>query len=148
LEKRFTDFIKWLAAASNLGILRWSLAWVVKMKDFQDIFIRFIVGGTLVVAVYILASLLPWHSLAGIFAAFPGVMAAAVSLAGWRQGDETAAEVAKGSIVGMIGSTACVLATLFILGFIKIWWVALLIAILVWFGTSLLIHWILGKCQN
>jgi hypothetical protein len=118
------------------------------MKDFQDIIIRFLVGGTVVVAVYILTTLLPWRSLAGVFAAFPGVMAAAVSLAGWRQGDRTAAEVAKGSVIGMLGSTACVLATLFILGFLKVWWIALLIAILVWFGASLLIHLILGKWQN
>jgi hypothetical protein len=120
------------------------MAGVVKMKDFQDILIRFLVGGTVVVAVYILSSLLPWRSLAGVFAAFPGVMAAAVSLAGWRQGDQTAAEVAKGSVIGMLGSTACVLATLFILNFLKVWWIALLIAILVWFGVSLLIHWLLA----
>jgi hypothetical protein len=124
------------------------MAWVVKMKNFQDIMIRFIVGGTVVVAVYILASLLPWRSLAGVFAAFPGVMAAAVSLAGWRQGDQNAAEVAKGSVIGMLGSTACVLVTLFIVGFLKIWWLALLIAIFVWFGVSLLVHWILGKLRH
>jgi Protein of unknown function (DUF3147) len=121
---------------------------VVKMKDFQDIMIRFLVGGTVVIAVYILASILPWRSLAGIFAAFPGVMSAAVSLAGWRQGDRAAAEVAKGSVIGMLGSTACVLATLFILEFLKIWWVALLIAIFVWFGASLFIHWLIGQLKK
>jgi hypothetical protein len=114
------------------------------MKDLQDILIRFLVGGTVVIMVYVLAAVLPWRSLAGIFAAFPGVMAAAVSMAGWRQGDQTAAEVAKGSAIGMLGSTACVLATLLLISFLKIWWLALLIAILVWFASSLLIHQLLG----
>jgi hypothetical protein len=118
------------------------------MKDFQDILIRFLVGGTVVLAVYILAALLPWRSLAGVFAAFPGVMAAAVSMAGWREGDHTAAEVAKGSVIGMLGSTACVLTTLLVLRFLRVWWVALIIAILVWFGASLLVHWLLRKFRH
>jgi hypothetical protein len=133
-----------LAGGIIFGVLWRSLAEVANVKDFQDIVIRFLIGGTVVAVVYILASLLPWRSLAGVFAAFPGVMAAAVSLAGWRQGNQTAAEVAKGSVIGMLGCTACVLATLFILKFLKNWWLALLIAIVVWFAVSLIIHGLLG----
>jgi uncharacterized membrane protein (GlpM family) len=113
--------------------------------SWSDIFIRFLIGGTVLVIVYVLSIYVPWRSFAGVFAAFPGVMATAVSLAGWRQGSETAADVATGSVVGMLGGTACVIAMLWTLPVIKSWGVALVISIITWFVVSLILHVIWGR---
>jgi hypothetical protein len=108
--------------------------------SWGDIFLRFIMGGTVLVLVYILSVYVPWRSFAGVFAAFPGVMATAVGLAGWRQGSDVAADVAIGSVVGMLGGTACVFAMLVFLPMIGNWGFALTIAIATWFLVSLILH--------
>lgn len=115
---------------------------VAEMKDSEwvDLLIRFVVGGTILVVVYIMAMILPWRSIAGVFAAFPGVMSSTVGLTGWRQDSLAAAEVAKGSVIGMLGGLVCILATLATLTFIKIWWVGLSLGIVAWFGASFLLN--------
>jgi len=50
--------------------------------DFRDQGLRFVFGGTAVATCYILLQLIPSKSFAGIFAAFPAVMAASVIMAG------------------------------------------------------------------
>ena len=51
--------------------------------DFRDLGLRFVFGGTAVAVCYILLQLIPSKSFAGIFAAFPAVMAASVIMAGY-----------------------------------------------------------------
>jgi hypothetical protein len=118
----------------------------MKGSEWADLLIRFVVGGTILVVVYVMAMLMPWRSIAGVFAAFPGVMSSAVGLTGWRQDSLAAAEVAKGSVLGMLGGLVCVLATLATLTFIKLWWVGLMVGILAWFAASFLLNAIIyGK---
>lgn len=112
----------------------------MRRQDLSDVAVRFVVGGLVLVVVYVLSAALPWKSFAGVLAAFPGVMAAAVGLSGWRQGSKTASDVARGSVVGMIGCLACVLVTLLVLPVVRLWWAALAIAIAAWFGVSLALH--------
>lgn len=112
----------------------------MKGLNLQDVALRFLIGGTVVALVYLLVLYVPWRSFAGVFASFPGVMATAVALAGWRHGSRAAADVAYGSVIGMIGATACVVAMLVLLPIINNWGVSLLIAIGVWFGVSLLLR--------
>jgi hypothetical protein len=45
--------------------------------DWRDLTLRFLLGGAAVAACYIFLGLIPWKTFAGIFAAFPAVMAAA-----------------------------------------------------------------------
>ena len=124
---------------------------MVKVKDSEwlDLLIRFVVGGTILVGVYVLSKLMPWQSIAGVFAAFPGVMSSTVGLTGWRQDSLTAAEMAKGSVIGMLGGLVCILATLATLSFIAIWWVGLAVGIIAWFPASFLLHELFyGKRQS
>jgi len=141
------DCIKRLADSGDFDICRRVGMGVVEMKDSEwvDLFIRFVVGGTILVIVYILAMALPWRSFAGIFAAFPGVMASTVGLTGWRQNSEAAAEVAKGSAIGMLGGLVCILVTLAMLRATDSWWVALLIGVIAWFGASFPMHYLFQK---
>jgi hypothetical protein len=111
-----------------------------EMKDLQDVVIRFLVGGTVLAGVYIISIILPWRSLSGVFAAFPAIMAAVAALTGWKQGSKTASDVARGSVSGMAGATACVLTSLIVLNIIHTWWLALILAILIWFTVSMLVH--------
>lgn len=113
---------------------------VMKRNDWIDVGIRFVVGGSVLVAVYVLSALLPWRSFAGVFAAFPGVMAAAVGIAGWRQGSALASEVARGSVVGMLGGLACIITSLILLPVLQNWWVTLILAIVAWLAVSVAIH--------
>jgi uncharacterized membrane protein (GlpM family) len=61
-------------------------------------------------------------------------------MAGIREGDGTAAEVARGAVAGMVGCTACVLAALFFCGALGSWPQGLTVAVAVWFVTALLIN--------
>ena len=120
----------------------------MKGSDWLDLLIRFVVGGTILVLVYLMALLTPWRSLAGVFAAFPGVMASTVGLTGWRQDSRAAAEVARGAVIGMLGGVVCVLATLATLAVIKTWWIGLTFGVVAWFGASFLFHFIFKKKQS
>lgn len=117
-------------------------------NNWQDTLLRFLIGGSVLVLVYLLAALLPWQSFAGVFAAFPGVMAAAVGLAGWRQGSTVAADVARGSVLGMISGVPCILTTMAIISSTHNWWLALSCAIMVWFTVSIILHSIFTKTRK
>ncbi|MDO7787402.1 DUF3147 family protein [Desulforamulus aquiferis] len=80
-------------------------------KNIIDLSVRFVLGGSAVALCYILLIIIPWKSLAGIFAAFPAVMISAVIIAGSEKGRTEASEVAYGAIAGMCGGLICVLAT-------------------------------------
>lgn len=108
-----------------------------KRLDLREIIIRFIIGGTVVVLCYLISVFSPVKYIGGIFAAFPAVMAAAVSMAGLRDGSKKAAEVATGAVSGMIGSTACVLAAIYLMGVLKSWPLGLAGALVVWAAVSL-----------
>jgi len=105
-------------------------------KFYLDLLLRFLLGGSAVVICYILSILLPWKAFAGIFAAFPAVMIAAVSMAGWQNGSQAAANVASGAVCGMWGCLTCVLTALFLMIYLHCWQFALLLALVVWFISS------------
>jgi len=77
--------------------------------DIRDLGLRFIFGGLAVAACYVVLQFVPSKSFAGIFAAFPAVMAAAVIMAGHFGNSEQAADIALGASAGMLGCTICVL---------------------------------------
>ena len=104
--------------------------------DFRDLSLRFIFGGTAVAACFILLQLIPSKSFAGIFAAFPAVMAAAVIMAGHFGSSEQAADIALGASAGMLGCTICVLTAIFCMEHLNSWGISLIIALSVWFFSS------------
>lgn len=117
----------------------------MKRNERGDLAVRFVVGGSVLVVVYVLSAVLPWKSFAGVFAAFPGVMAAAVGLSGWRQGSKAASEVARGSVIGMVGCLACVLVSLLALPTVGFWWAALILGLAAWLLVSLAVHALVNK---
>ena len=117
-------------------------------KINPDYLIRFLVGGSILVLVYVLSAILPWKIMAGMFAAFPGVMAAAVILSGWRQGDTVAAETARGSVYGMVGGLVCVIITVLVLGFGGHWLLALVAGLGAWLSASILLHAIVRQVRE
>lgn len=108
----------------------------------KDLLIRFIFGGTAVMASYIVTIVSPWEILSGIFAAFPAVMLTAVIMVGIKSGSEKAAQIAKGSVYGMIGGVVCVLAVLFALQQGVSWIASILIGIVCWLISSVCISYI------
>ncbi|MDY9924912.1 DUF3147 family protein [Methanosarcina sp.] len=104
--------------------------------DVQDLGIRFIFGGTAVAACYILLQHLPSKSFAGIFAAFPALMAAAVIMAGHFGTSEQAADIALGASAGMLGCTVCVFTAIFCMEHLNKWGLSMAIALSVWFFSS------------
>ncbi|HAW71853.1 MAG TPA: hypothetical protein DHD79_12590 [Firmicutes bacterium] len=117
-------------------------------KSSQDYLLRFLVGGSILVLVYILSAVLPWKTLAGMFAAFPGVMAAAVILSGWRQGDGAAADTAQGSVYGMVGGLVCVIVTVLVLSLGGYWLLALAAGLVAWLSSSILLHAIVRRIRE
>lgn len=105
----------------------------------QDLFIRFILGGTAVALSYIITVISPWKILAGIFAAFPAVMLTAVIMVGMAAGTKKAANIAKGSVYGMMGGLVCVTTVLFVLQTSKNWGLSILIGLIAWLGSSIAI---------
>lgn len=112
--------------------------------DWRDLSLRFIMGGGAVAACYVLSVVLPWKAFAGIFAAFPAVMIAAVSIAGLSEGSGSAAEVAAGAVCGMSGCTTCVLASIFLMEYFGSWQVGMTLSLIVWYISSILYFRILG----
>jgi hypothetical protein len=104
--------------------------------DFRDLGIRFVFGGTAVAACYILLQQLPSKSFAGIFAAFPAVMAAAIIMAGHFGNSKQAADIALGASAGMLGCAVCVLTATFCMEHLNSWGFSLAIALVVWFFSS------------
>jgi hypothetical protein len=104
--------------------------------DFRDLGLRFIFGGAAVAVCFILLQLIPSRSFAGIFAAFPAVMAASVIMAGHFGNSEQAADIALGASSGMLGSTICVLTASFCMKHLNSWGLSLVIALSIWFFSS------------
>lgn len=121
----------------------------MKNLDMRDLALRFVLGGSAVAACYIMLQLIPWKSFAGIFAAFPAVMVAAVIMAGVFESSRQAADVALGATAGMLGCTVCVLTAVFCMIHINSWAISLLIATLAWFISSVifirLVQKLMGK---
>lgn len=104
----------------------------------MDLLIRFLLGGGAVAGCYLLLLILPWKSFAGIFAAFPAVLASAVIMSGWLEGPEAASQLALGATAGMLGCTVCVAVALWgLLAGIEWGW-AIVLSIPAWLISSLL----------
>lgn len=119
------------------------------MKNlWLDLALRFVLGGGTIVICYILSVILPWKAFAGIFAAFPAVMIAAVSMAGIGDGSRSAGEVAGGAVVGMLGCATCVLTAIFCMAYFRSWQVGLSISLVVWFISSIFYFKVMGHIKN
>ena len=114
----------------------------------KELFYRFLLGGTAVLLRYLVPGLLPWQMLSGIFAAFPAVMIVAVMMMGFSHGSKKAAQLAQGSIYGMVGCTICVISVLAFLRLTHIWWVSILLGLLFWFGSATLLYKIIRKTKS
>jgi len=117
-------------------------------QDFTDIVMRFLFGGGAVALTYIVSLFVPWKSFAGIFAAFPAVMSAAIILTGLRHGNKSAAEVAYGAIAGMLGCTFCVIGALIALYYFNDWVICLAISTIIWFASAALSFSIINYIHN
>ncbi|RXA21853.1 DUF3147 family protein [Methanosarcina sp. MSH10X1] len=104
--------------------------------NFRELAIRFAFGGTAVAACFILLQIIPSKSFAGVFIAFPAVMASAVIMAGYFGTSEQASDIALGTSAGMMGCTICVLTAVFCMEHLNRWGLSLVIAISVWFFSS------------
>lgn len=107
-----------------------------KNSIIKDLTLRFLLGGGSVAACYILLQVIPWKSFAGIFAAFPAVMVAAVIMTGVFEGSRQAADVALGATAGMAGCTVCVLTAILCMIYLNNWAISLIIATIAWFFSS------------
>lgn len=105
----------------------------------KDLLIRFILGGTAVMLSYIVTMVSPWEILAGIFAAFPAVMITAVLMMGITSGSKYAAQVANGSVYGMIGGVVCVITVWFGLKVSDQWIFSVCLGLLFWLGSSIIV---------
>ncbi|MGI5920507.1 MAG: DUF3147 family protein [Syntrophomonadaceae bacterium] len=106
--------------------------------DIRDLTLRFLLGGGSVAACYIFLQLIPWKSFAGIFAAFPAVMVAAIIMSGIFEGSRQASDVALGATAGMLGCTVCVLTAVFFMASWGSWAISLIIATAAWFFSSVI----------
>lgn len=105
----------------------------------NDLLMRFILGGGAVMVSYLIIVISPWAILGGIFAAFPAVMITAVLMAGITKGTKNAANIANGSIYGMIGGVICAATVWVVLNVSHIWTLSMILGLLVWLGSSLMI---------
>ena len=81
----------------------------------------------------------PWEILAGIFAAFPAVMITAVLMVGLSSGSKNAANVARGSVYGMIGCVVCVATVWTSLTITNKWGFSIILGLLLWLASSIFI---------
>lgn len=102
----------------------------------MDLLIRFIMGGAAVMLSYLVAVMSPWKILAGIFATFPAVMVTAVLMVGIATGSKSAANVAKGSVFGMIGGVVCVITVLLSLQMTQNWLLSIVMGLIFWLCSS------------
>ncbi len=107
-------------------------------SETSEIVLRFLMGGLAVVVCWLVSAYAPVKFISGVFAAFPVVMVAAVSMAGVRDGNRVAAAVARGAVAGMVGCAACVLAALYFIRALNSWPLGLGISLIVWLAVSLL----------
>ncbi|NMD69677.1 DUF3147 family protein [Bacillus sp. DNRA2] len=114
----------------------------------QDLFIRFILGGTAVMLSYLITVLSPWKILAGIFAAFPAVMLTAVLMVGIASGSKKAGKIANGSVFGMIGGIVCVATVLLVLQTSQNWGLSIALGLLFWLASSVAISSLREKLKD
>ncbi|MEH7438361.1 DUF3147 family protein [Neobacillus drentensis] len=105
----------------------------------QDLYIRFLLGGTAVSLSYLITIISPWKMLAGIFAAFPAVMLTAVIMVGIASGTKKATNIARGSVYGMMGGIICVITVLLTLQSTSNWLLSISIGLLSWLTSSIAI---------
>lgn len=86
---------------------------------------------------YLVTVLSPWKILAGIFAAFPAVMITAIVMVGLVSGSKKAANIAKGSVFGMLGGVVCVITVLISLQLSGNWILSILLGLICWLGSSI-----------
>ncbi len=103
----------------------------------QDLLMRFILGGAAVSLSYIITVFSPWKILAGIFAAFPAVMLTAIIMVGIASGTKKAANIAKGSVYGMMGGIVCVATVLLTLETTGKWLFSITLGLIFWLVSSL-----------
>ncbi|HEX3011167.1 MAG TPA: DUF3147 family protein [Syntrophomonadaceae bacterium] len=106
--------------------------------QLKDLLLRFVLGGSAVALCYVALLFIPWKSFAGIMAAFPAVMVAAIIMAGIFEGTERASEVALGAVAGMAGCTICVIATSLSLTYLHDWKWSILVGQIAWFASSVI----------
>ena len=109
---------------------------MMNKSNRNDYIIRFVFGGFAVVLTYWVSLIVPWDSFAGIFAAFPGVMAAAVIMAGIRYDSDMASLVAFGAVAGMGGCAFCVIGALIVIGITENWILGAILSVPIWFLSS------------
>lgn len=107
-------------------------------QQVKDLLLRFVLGGSAVAVCYIVLQFIPWKSFAGIFAAFPAVMAAAIIMTGVFEGSQQASDVALGAVAGMLGCTVCVIATSLSLTYLQNWGLSLVVGLIAWFLCSVM----------
>jgi hypothetical protein len=105
----------------------------------MDYFIRFLLGGTAVMASYLITVFSPWKLLAGIFAAFPAVMLTAVLMVGLASGSSKASNTAKGSVFGQMGGVVCVITVLTTLQATNNWALSIVLGLILWLVSSITI---------
>ena len=105
----------------------------------KDLLLRFILGGAAVAISYLVTVVSPWEILAGIFAAFPAVMITAVLMVGLSSGSKNAANVARGSVYGMIGCVVCVATVWTSLTITNKWGFSIILGLLLWLASSVFI---------
>lgn len=114
----------------------------------KDLMIRFILGGTAVMLSYIVTMVSPWEILAGIFAAFPAVMITAVLMMGVTSGSKHAAQVANGSVYGMIGGVVCVVTVWLGLKMSDQWFFSVCLGLVFWLGSSIMVSRLRGHVKR
>ncbi|NHM32665.1 DUF3147 family protein [Neobacillus terrae] len=102
----------------------------------NDLLLRFLLGGSAVALSYLVTVISPWKILGGIFAAFPAVMLTAVLMMGISSGSKKAANIATGSVFGMIGGIVCVATVLLVLQASGNWMFSIISGVILWLGSS------------
>ena len=114
----------------------------------KDLLLRFILGGAAVAISYLVTVVSPWEILAGIFAAFPAVMITAVLMVGLSSGSKNAANVARGSVYGMIGCVVCVATVWTSLTITNKWGFSIILGLLLWLASSVFISYVREKLNG
>ena len=114
----------------------------------KDLLLRFILGGAAVAISYLVTVVSPWEILAGIFAAFPAVMITAVLMVGLSSGSKNAANVARGSVYGMIGCVVCVATVWTSLTITNKWGFSIILGLLLWLASSVTISYVREKLNG
>ncbi|MDP4171792.1 MAG: DUF3147 family protein [Bacillota bacterium] len=114
----------------------------------NDLLIRFLLGGTAVMISYLVTIISPWKLLGGIFAAFPAVMLTAVFMVGLSSGSKKAANIANGSVYGMMGGIVCVTTVLFVLNSTGNWGLSIVCGLVLWLGSSFAISLLRDRAKN